>query len=147
MPANLHTIMRCHTALSEWHCLTAQKLDCLTVTVILPAAIHCCSHPHLAIHFNHTGGDVNDVGWIGPSTAIQMLAEQKAVFLDCREEWEFAIEHIAGAHSVPMRAFVDYGLPKVYGPWVRRVLETKAADPLVPIVIYSNVATPFSRCR
>ena len=46
----------------------------------------------------------------------------KAIFLDCRERWEYDLEHISGAHSVPMREFVDFGLQGVYGPWVQAVV-------------------------
>ena len=133
----------------------------------------------------HGGAKVDDVEWIGLSTAIGLLRDRKvrsphrvlsdrrriqAIFLDCRERWEFEIESIAGAHSVSMREFVDYGLSRVHGDWVGEVstsallivcvlpscdlciwlgqiIRTKSADPPVPIIIYSSVATPFSRCR
>lgn len=93
------------------------------------------------------GGSVDEVGWVGLSAAIRMHQEGSAIFLDCRERWEFDLEHISSAHSVPMRDFVDFGLQGVYGPWVSDVLRTKAASPIVPIIVYSEVATPFSRCR
>lgn len=93
------------------------------------------------------GGNVDEVGWIGPEAALRMCAEGTAIFLDCRERWEYDIEHIQGAHSVPMREFVDFGLQGVAGPWVSAVVQTKHLTPPVPIIIYSEVATPFSRCR
>ena len=93
------------------------------------------------------GGDVNEVQWQSLTAALRLHTTQGAIFLDCRERWEFDIEHIAGAYSVPMREFVDFGLQGVYGEWVSQVLKTRAADPPVPIIIYSEVATPFSRCR
>ena len=50
------------------------------------------------------------VGWIGPAAAKRLHDEGKAIFLDCRERWEYDLERISGSHSVPMREFVDYGL-------------------------------------
>ena len=93
------------------------------------------------------GDRVDDVAWVGPTTAMRLHEEGKAIFLDSRERWEYGIEHIRGAHSVPMREFVDLGLQGVAGPWISEVLRTKASEPAVPIIIYSEVATPFSRCR
>jgi len=93
------------------------------------------------------GGNVDEVAWIGPAVAMRMCEEGSAIFLDCRERWEYDIEHIQGAHSVPMREFVDFGLQGVAGPWISAVIQTKNQTPLVPIIIYSEVATPFSRCR
>ncbi|CAJ1396953.1 unnamed protein product [Effrenium voratum] len=90
-----------------------------------------------------TGGNVNDVKWAGMAESLRLHAEDKAVFIDCRERFEFEIEHIDGAFNIPMREFVDFGLAGVAGPWVKEVLKRKDQ----PVIIYSEVATPFSRCR
>merc|ERR1719245_1089651 len=90
-----------------------------------------------------TGGNVNDVRWMGMSEGVRLHEQDKAIFLDCRERFEFEIEHIEGAFNVPMREFVDFGLAGVAGEWVREVIKRKDQ----PIVVYSEVATPFSRCR
>ncbi|CAE6955288.1 DnaJ-1 [Symbiodinium natans] len=90
-----------------------------------------------------TGGNVNDVRWAGMAESLRLHAEDKAVFIDCRERFEYEIEHIDGAFNIPMREFVDFGLAGVAGPWVKEVLRRKDQ----PVIIYSEVATPFSRCR
>ena len=90
-----------------------------------------------------TGGNVNDVKWAGMAESLRLHAEDKALFIDCRERFEFEIEHIDGAFNIPMREFVDFGLAGVAGPWVKEVLKRKDQ----PVIIYSEVATPFSRCR
>lgn len=42
------------------------------------------------------GGNVDEVAWIGPTAAMRMCEEGSVVFLDCRERWEYDIEHIQG---------------------------------------------------
>jgi rhodanese-related sulfurtransferase len=93
------------------------------------------------------GDRVDDVTWVGLAEALRLHEDKRAIFLDCRERWEYSLEHVPGAHAVPMREFVDLGLMGVSGEWVSEILRTKNADPPVPIIIYSEVATPFSRCR
>ena len=36
-----------------------------------------------------TGGNVNDVKWAGMAESLRLHAEDKAVFIDCRERFEF----------------------------------------------------------
>jgi len=90
-----------------------------------------------------SGGSINDVKWVGMSEGLRLHQEDKAIFIDCRERFEFEIEHIEGAYNIPMREFVDFGLAGVAGDWVGQVLRRKGQ----PVIIYSEVATPFSRCR
>jgi len=90
-----------------------------------------------------TGGNVDEVKWMGMAEGVRLHEEDKAIFIDCRERFEFDIEHIDGAFNIPMREFVDFGLAGVAGDWVGQVIRRKGQ----PIVVYSEVATPFSRCR
>mmetsp|Transcript_133687 Transcript_133687/g.250137 ORF Transcript_133687/g.250137 Transcript_133687/m.250137 type:complete len:591 (-) Transcript_133687:157-1929(-) len=89
------------------------------------------------------GEKLNEVKWIGVIEAMRLHSEGKCIFLDSRETFEFGLEHINGAYTVPLKDFVDYGLAGVAGEWVGQVIKNKEAL----IIIYSEVATPFSRCR
>ena len=72
---------------------------------------------------------MNDVGWCGMSESIRLHQQNAAIFIDCRERFEFELEHIDGAFNIPMREFVDFGLAGVAGDWVKEVLK-RSSDAL-----------------
>lgn len=90
------------------------------------------------------GGNVEDVKWMGLETAKRLHAEDGAIFIDCRDFPEFIQEHIIGAWCTPLPNIIDYGLVNVFpAELIAKILRNRK----LPIVIYSEVATPFSRCR
>jgi len=91
------------------------------------------------------GDDVNDVRWIGIKKAQSLHAQSRAIFIDCREHDDYAGGLIPGAWHVPMNAVMRYGIVNVLGQELIHTLLTTQRNAL--IVVYSNVATPFSRCR
>jgi len=92
------------------------------------------------------GGDVADVGWISLDKARQLLEQDACIFIDCRDPMDFCAGYIPGAWNCPMEAFINHGVTKVLGE--TRVVELLSKTRRVqPVIIYSAVATPFSRCR
>eukprot|EP00747_Dinoflagellata_sp_TGD_P184534 gnl/TRDRNA2_/TRDRNA2_40221_c0_seq1.p1 gnl/TRDRNA2_/TRDRNA2_40221_c0~~gnl/TRDRNA2_/TRDRNA2_40221_c0_seq1.p1 ORF type:complete len:512 (+),score=123.30 gnl/TRDRNA2_/TRDRNA2_40221_c0_seq1:80-1615(+) len=90
------------------------------------------------------GGNVEDVKWVGLETAKKLHADDAAIFIDCRDRPEFICAHIQGAWCCPLPEFLDYGVAATMGDeLVMKVLENRK----IPLIIYSEVATPFSRCR
>ncbi len=49
---------------------------------------------------------------VDPHTAQRWLERDEAVLVDVREPQEFALEHIAGATSLPLSAFAPSRLPE-----------------------------------
>eukprot|EP00966_Prymnesium_polylepis_P311908 7207014-Prymnesium_polylepis.1 len=91
------------------------------------------------------GGDVDDVRWIGIKKAQGLHASERAIFIDCRERSDYGGGTIPGAYHVPMSAVMRYGIVNVLGTDLIHLILSKKRHAL--IVVYSNVATPFSRCR
>lgn len=91
------------------------------------------------------GADVTDVRWIALSKARELHRKDIAIFIDCREEVDYAEGAIPGAWNVPMHLVSEYGLVQVLGPERIHQLLVKRRQQL--IIIYSSAATPFSRCR
>lgn len=92
------------------------------------------------------GGNVDEVKWISLDSARKLLEDDACIFIDCREPHEFCSGYIPGAWNCPMQAFMDYGVVEVLGP-IRISELLNARRRVQPVVIYSSVATPFSRCR
>ena len=91
------------------------------------------------------GGDVNDVRWMGIKKAMTLHAKDRIIFIDCRERADYVHGGIPGAWHVPMSAVMRYGIVNVLGQdLIHQLLQTKRH---ALIVVYSGVATPFSRCR
>ena len=91
------------------------------------------------------GGDVDHVRWMGVERAMALQAKQRAIFIDCREKADFHGGLIPGAYHVPMSAVQYYGIVNTLGQELIHVLLSTKRHSL--IIIYSNIATPFSRCR
>ena len=91
------------------------------------------------------GGDVKDVKWIGIKKAMGLHAKERAIFIDCRERADYTQGGIPGAWHVPMSAVMRYGIVSVLGQDLIHTLLSAKRNSL--IVVYSQVATPFSRCR
>ena len=91
------------------------------------------------------GGDVDDVRWIGIKKAQGLHASERAIFIDCRERSDYSGGTIPGAYHVPMSAVMRYGIVNVLGTELIHIILSKKRHAL--IIVYSNVATPFSRCR
>lgn len=90
------------------------------------------------------GGNVEDVKWIGLETAKKLHLEGGAIFIDVRDRSDFADGHIADAWCTPLPEIIDFGLVNVFPPdLISKILRNRK----LPIIIYSEVATPFSRCR
>lgn len=91
------------------------------------------------------GGNVDDIRWVGIKKAQGLHEAGRAIFIDCRERHDHGGGTIPGAHHVPMSAVMRYGIVNVLGnELIHLILSTKRH---ALIIIYSNVATPFSRCR
>jgi rhodanese-related sulfurtransferase len=90
------------------------------------------------------GGNVEDVKWLGLETAKSLHREGGAIFIDCRDRPDFAVSHIEGAWCCPLPEWIEYGLAHAMPP---DLISKIFANRKLPIVIYSEVATPFSRCR
>jgi rhodanese-related sulfurtransferase len=91
------------------------------------------------------GGDVKDVRWIGLKKAIGLHEQSSAIFIDCREREDYLLGGIPGAYHVPMSAVMRYGLIEVMGQGLIHAILSTERHAL--IIVYSQVATPFSRCR
>jgi len=90
------------------------------------------------------GGDVDDVKWVGLETAKRLHKNGEAIFIDCRDRVEFSHGHIQNAWNSPLPEWIQFGLTAA--------LDTELISQLVRcrnkvVIIYSEVATPFSRCR
>ena len=105
------------------------------------------------------GGDVNDLRWIGLARARELHAADGAIWIDVRDTTEVKGQGtIPGAWSVPMHGVFHDGivsaLARARCPHRPR---TQTSDGLIaeilknrrhqPIIIFSAVATPFSKCR
>jgi len=91
------------------------------------------------------GGDVNEVRWMGIQKAIALHKAKRVIFIDCRERADYERGAIPGAWHLPMSAVMEHGMVRVLGEErIHALLDTERHG---LIVIYSNVATPFSRCR
>mmetsp|Transcript_48733 Transcript_48733/g.150500 ORF Transcript_48733/g.150500 Transcript_48733/m.150500 type:complete len:538 (-) Transcript_48733:73-1686(-) len=93
------------------------------------------------------GGDVEDVKWVGLETAKRLHKEDGAFFLDVRDAYDFVAGHIPNAYSTPLPDIIDFGLVNVFLAADENLISHLLANRKKPIVIYSEVATPFSRCR
>ena len=91
------------------------------------------------------GDDVKDVRWIGINKAMGLHKKERIIFIDCRERNDYAGGGIPGAWHVPMSAVMRYGIVNVLGQELIHTLLSTKRNSL--IVVYSQVATPFSRCR
>ncbi|KAK7248341.1 hypothetical protein SO694_0022702, partial [Aureococcus anophagefferens] len=92
------------------------------------------------------GGDVDEVRWVGLPKAQKLHDTDGAIWIDVREGRGRAEKGtIPGAWSVPMKAVFDYGIVAALGTdLIHEILSTRRHQ---PIVVFSAVATPFSRCR
>lgn len=82
---------------------------------------------------------------MGLKKAIDLHKKGRALFLDCREAADYHGGAIPGAFHVPMSAVQHYGIVNALGhELIHEILSTRRHQLLV---VYSNVATPFSRCR
>ena len=88
---------------------------------------------------------MNDVRWMGIKKALDLHEKGRAIFIDCRERQDYAQGGIPGAWHVPMSAVMRYGIVNVLGTDLIHTLLSTKRNAL--IVVYSQVATPFSRCR
>mmetsp|Transcript_48789 Transcript_48789/g.84868 ORF Transcript_48789/g.84868 Transcript_48789/m.84868 type:complete len:240 (-) Transcript_48789:115-834(-) len=93
------------------------------------------------------GGNVEDVKWIGLETAKRLHKEGGVIFLDVRDRGEFISGHIADAYCCPLPEVIDYGLVNIFMAADEDLISRILKNRNWPIVIYSEVATPFSRCR
>ena len=93
------------------------------------------------------GGTVEDVRWIGTRKAIGLHRVARAIFVDCREKGDVEAGAIPGSYHVPMSAALARrgGVVEAMGKALVDALLTSQRHALV--VVYSNAATPFSRCR
>ena len=91
------------------------------------------------------GGHVDDVRWVGTKTAIRMQRSQRAIFVDCREELDARTGSVPGAYHVPMSVALRRGVVEALGrPLIDALLTSRPHD---LVIVYSQAATPFSRCR
>eukprot|EP00439_Symbiodinium_sp_Y106_P008492 s2084_g1.t1 len=94
------------------------------------------------------GGDVEEVKWIGLETAKRLHQEEEGViFIDVRDRRDFAAGHIADAFCTPLPEIIDYGLVNVFMAADDQLIHKLLKHRTKPIIVYSEVATPFSRCR
>lgn len=91
------------------------------------------------------GGNVEDVAWIGLQQAKRLHQEGKAIFVDVRDYHDFAKGHIEGAYSTPLPDMIDFGVVDVFQRAGQDLIPKMLRK--MPIIVYSEVATPFSRCR
>ena len=91
------------------------------------------------------GGNVDQVRWIGLQKAQGLHTKERALFIDCRESNDFNGGMIPGAYHVPMSAVQSHGVVNALGRDLIHAILSSRRHQL--IIIYSNVATPFSRCR
>ena len=92
-----------------------------------------------------SGGAVDSVGWISAKKAMRLQRVERAIFIDCREGDAFAKGHLPGAFHVPMSAALRRGVVETMGKSLIEAILTSKRHAL--IVVYSEAATPFSRCR
>ncbi|KAH8063746.1 hypothetical protein JL722_2933 [Aureococcus anophagefferens] len=79
------------------------------------------------------------------SEAQKLHDTDGAIWIDAREGRGRGEGTIPGAWSVPMKAVFDYGIVAALGTdLIHEILSTRRHQ---PIVVFSAVATPFSRCR
>ena len=91
------------------------------------------------------GGSVDDVPWISTKQGQQLQQDDGAIFIDVREPSDVADGTIPGAWNVPMSAVMRHGLMRVLDPeLITEILRIRKHQ---LIVVFSSVATPFSRCR
>ncbi|CAE7949248.1 Senp7 [Symbiodinium sp. KB8] len=94
------------------------------------------------------GGDVEEVKWIGLETAKRLHKDEEGViFIDVRDRRDFAAGHIADAFCTPLPEIIDYGLVNVFMAADDQLIHKLLKHRTKPIIVYSEVATPFSRCR
>lgn len=93
------------------------------------------------------GADVADVRWIGLAVAKRLHTEGKAIFVDVRDYVDFVAGHIEGAYSTPLPDMIDYGVVNIFMQAGQDLIPKMLRRPKLPIIVYSEVATPFSRCR
>jgi rhodanese-related sulfurtransferase len=91
------------------------------------------------------GGSVDDVGWVAARKAMRLQTAERAIFIDCREADAYKAGHVPGAFHVPLSAALKRGVVETMGRPLLDALLTSRKHTLV--VIYSQAATPFSRCR
>mmetsp|Transcript_4270 Transcript_4270/g.14142 ORF Transcript_4270/g.14142 Transcript_4270/m.14142 type:complete len:269 (+) Transcript_4270:778-1584(+) len=91
------------------------------------------------------GGDVNEVRWIGLSKARDLFEKERAIFIDCRSDHIFASGSIPGARNVSMERVGNWGIVDALGrELIHEMLSTRRHQ---LIIVTSQVATPYSRCR
>lgn len=71
------------------------------------------------------GGNVDDVRWIGIKKAQALHAQERAIFIDCREAKDYHGGMIPGSYHVPMSAVMRYGIVNVLGPDLIHVILSK----------------------
>jgi len=91
------------------------------------------------------GGNVDEVRWVGVEKGQHLHSSGRAIFIDCREGADYHGGLIPGAYHVPMSMVQRYGITNTLGQELIHVLLSTHRHCL--IIIYSNIATPFSRCR
>lgn len=93
------------------------------------------------------GGDVEKVKWVGLDAAKRLHDAGRAIFLDVRDREDFANAHIISAYCTPLPEIVKWGLVNVFKVADAELVSRIVLNPEMPIIIYSEVATPFARCR
>jgi len=94
------------------------------------------------------GGDVGEVKWIGLETAKRLHKEEEGViFIDVRDRRDYVAGHIAEAYCTPLPEIIDFGLVNVFMSADDQLIHKLLKHRTKPIIVYSEVATPFSRCR
>lgn len=92
-----------------------------------------------------SGGAVDSVGWISAKKAMRLQRVDRAIFIDCRESDALGAGCLPGAFHVPMSAALRRGVVDTMGKPLIDAILTARKHAL--IVVYSEAATPFSRCR
>lgn len=117
--------------------LAAEEAEGADMDALIPSLFAPAAH--------RAGGGVDDVRWIGTRKAIGLQRTERAIFIDCREAADVDLGVVPGAYHVPMGSALKRGVVEVMGKALVDALLTTRKHALV--VVYSSIATPFSRCR
>ena len=98
-----------------------------------------------AVSSDGLGGSVDDVRWIGLGRARDLYDRGLALFIDCRADHAYLTGSIPGAHNVPMEVIGYAGIVDALGRELIHELLSARRNTL--IIVTSQIATPFSRCR
>ena len=95
---------------------------------------------------SHEAGHKTDtIRWIGVGAAQRLQKCDSAIFVDVREWGDLLDGHIPGAHHIPMSSVMNSNIIHAISDDFLHNLLTLRRHQLV--IVYSRVATPFSRCR